>query len=419
MFGKSHPDVVVVGAGPVGLFTALNLAHRDVSVMIVDKDWRRAAHSYALGLHVMSLRLLKDLGLFDEVVQHGRKIQKVEIFDQSDKRAEINLEEIDPDIPYLITMEQARLEEILETALNKKGIKVLWNHEVSHLQQLDDGVEVGIDKLEKISLGYAIAHTEWVVAKSEKVKVPLVIGADGHRSFVRRILQIPFEMVGDTQHFAVFEFKCRQALDYEMRLDLTQDTMNVLWPLPDQFCRWSFEIKEEVHDEESRQKERQAISMASSPFPALSMERFHQLLKERASWFTAEPEEISWRIVVRFEKRLADRFGQGRVWLAGDAVHMTSPAGIQSMNIGFREAAMLTDLIYDHLKQGSSLDRFAEYNQQFVSEWRMINGMDDRVRSGVSQNPWLVENKARILSSLPASGEHLLSMLSQLGFDMK
>ncbi len=419
MFGKSRPDVVVIGAGPVGLFSALSLAHRGLSVMIVDKDWRRAAHSYALGLHVKSLWLLRSLGLFEEIEKNGRKISKVEIYDPSEKRAEIQIKDIDADMPFLITMEQAKLEEILESALNDRGIKVLWNHEVSHLEEKDDGVELVIDRLEKISLGYAIAHTEWVVAKSEKVKVPLVIGADGHRSFVRRSLQIPFEMVGQTQHFAVFEFKCRQSRDYDMRLDLTPDTMNVLWPLPNQFCRWSFEVKDELHDEDSRQKERQAVSLSQSPFPILSMERFHQLLKERASWFTAQPEQITWRIVVRFEKRLADRFGKGRVWLAGDAIHMTGPAGIQSMNIGFREAFMLAELAEAVIKKGASLNRFEEYHEQFIKEWRMINNLDARVKRGTNQDPWIAENQERILPSLPASGNELIKMLNILGFEVQ
>ena len=68
-----------------------------------------------------------------------------------------------------------------------------------------------VDHLVKETVGYAVAHTEWTIGKTVRMDVPLVIGADGHRSTVRRRLGIDFEPAGQTQHFAVFECKtqCR------------------------------------------------------------------------------------------------------------------------------------------------------------------------------------------------------------------
>ena len=89
MFGRKKPEVLVVGAGPVGLFTALSLARRGVPVQIVDKEWRTAAHAYALALHAGSLRLLKDLGLLDAVLEQAYPVRSIGLYDGAERRAEL------------------------------------------------------------------------------------------------------------------------------------------------------------------------------------------------------------------------------------------------------------------------------------------------------------------------------------------
>jgi 2-polyprenyl-6-methoxyphenol hydroxylase-like FAD-dependent oxidoreductase len=67
--------VLVVGAGPTGLFAALGLSQAGLSVEVIDEEWRPAGHSYALALHPRSLRLLDELGLAEDVVARGRKLE--------------------------------------------------------------------------------------------------------------------------------------------------------------------------------------------------------------------------------------------------------------------------------------------------------------------------------------------------------
>ena len=72
MFGRANPEVLVVGAGPVGLFAALALAKQGIQVAIVDREWRPGAHSYALALHPHSLSLLQELGIQESVLERAQ-----------------------------------------------------------------------------------------------------------------------------------------------------------------------------------------------------------------------------------------------------------------------------------------------------------------------------------------------------------
>lgn len=223
MFGKKRPQVLVVGAGPVGLFAAIGLVKRGVEVQIVDKEWRTGTHSYALALHGQSLRLLEQFGLLPQIEQNAYRIDRVAFHDAQSRRAELCLEPIlklpqrpsaaeelpshgrlqdrlsiapPPGSLSLAVLRQDVLEQLLEDTLKHLGVSVHWNHEVAHLAPGDDGVTVTINRLQKNSVGYASAHTEWVVAKRLELQVPFVIGADGYRSTVRQSLGIDFPAFG-------------------------------------------------------------------------------------------------------------------------------------------------------------------------------------------------------------------------------
>ena len=345
MFGRKKPEVLVVGAGPVGLFTALQLAKQGIRVEIIDKDWRTGAHSYALALHPSSLRLFHDLGLLTEVLDQAYLVKTIGIYDASERQAEIRTPEDNTYGGLVAVLRQDALESLLEGALKSCGVNVSWNHELSELESLPDRSRVTIDHLVKETVGYAVAHTEWTIGKTTRMDVPFVIGADGHRSTVRRRMDIDFAPAGPTQHFAVFECETNSDLAHEMKIVFADGTANVLWPMHDGRCRWSFQLLDYSAPREPRTKDRLSVQLGMGQYPVLSEESFERFLNERAPWFDATVKEILWRIVVRFERRLASRFGQDRVWLVGDAGHVTGPVGMQSMNVGFSEACQLTGIL--------------------------------------------------------------------------
>ena len=117
MFGKKKPEVLIAGAGPVGLFTALCLAQRDIAVQVVDEEWRPAAHSYALALHPGSLRLLDGVGLLQDVLEKAYRVRTVGLYDREKRRAEMRLPQLDGSFPFACVLRQDRLEALLELQL--------------------------------------------------------------------------------------------------------------------------------------------------------------------------------------------------------------------------------------------------------------------------------------------------------------
>ncbi len=414
MFGRTEPEVLVVGAGPVGLLTALMLAKNGVRVMVVDRDWRTGAHSYALALHPQSLRMLAQLDMLQPVLDRANRIRTIGVYDRAARRAELQLAAADDLAWSVAVLPQDVLERALEQALERAGVPVLWNHAVSRLTLQPDGAVATVDRLVKESVGYAVARTEWMVAKSRDLRVQFVIGADGHQSLVRRALGLDFPEVGAAQHFAVFEFESDADLGHEMRLTLTEQTSDVVWPLPERRCRWSFQVVDTEAPAASRTKDRIPVEIGGARYPQLDKDRLRGLIYDRAPWFTGQIEQIHWRMLVRFERRLVSSFGRDRVWLAGDAAHLTGPAGMQSMNVGLREAAQLAGILTGALREGGSIEPLQEYNRQRIAEWRTLLGLEGGLVPHDHTDAWIGQHCRQLLPCLPASGPDLAELAEQL-----
>ncbi len=416
MFGREKPQVLVAGAGPVGLVTALTLTKRGIRTRIIDEGWRTAAHSYALALHPSSLRLFDEMGIAEEILSHSCLVRKIGLYEGAERRAEIDFSDLSGPYDYVAVLPQSKLEDVLESALETAGSPVKWNHRLSHLESHEEHVNVTVDRMTMESLGYAVAHTEWVVAASHDHEIPFVVGTDGHTSLVRRSLDIEFENAGRTRYFAVFEFKTDFEAEEEMHLVLGERTTNVLWPLPGGFCRWSFELTDFTAPPATRAKDRFLIQREE--LPELTDENLRHMLSVRAPWFTASVGEVEWRTVVRFEQRLATRFGADRVWLAGDAAHMALPVAVQSMNVGFAEGRRIGDAVADILTQSGEPNPLSRYGADCLEEWRLLLGLEGSVSPTGQAPPWIRKHARRLISSIPASGGDLTRLLERVGLSV-
>lgn len=408
-------DVLIAGGGPVGLTAALCLQAHGIHAMVLEAKPRGVTHSYALALHPASLDVLESVGVLDDVLDGTQAVSRVVVQANGRRLANLPVAAQGAKHPFLAVTGQDRLEAALVRALEARGVPVRWNHRLARFQQHAEGVAAEVDELEERLIGYATARFDWMVRRTHAVDARYLIGADGHGSLVRRQLDIEFPEVAPAEHFAVFEFQVRGSLPDEVVLVLHPDGMAVLWPLPGGRARWSFSVQPRMGGDIGRDKDHEPVQIfGPGAFPALEEQLLDRLLAERAPWFAAGVERVYWRMLVRFERRLAEAFGRGRVWLAGDAAHLTGPAGIQSMNVGLREAQSLADALSMDRHRGST-SALESYQAHGREEWRRLLGQAGAVGVGPGAPREVASAVTSVLSALPASGRALIEMAAGLG----
>ena len=408
-------EVLVVGAGPTGLVTALLLAESGLKVVIIDREQRPATHSYACGLHPASLELLDRLDLLDGVRAQSRRIDRVAFYSPDGTReAEVCLAPLPVKHPYVLVCPQNHLEALLAHRLAEQGCAVRWHHRLATLEPGPEGVAAAVDQLVGTATGCAVPRWHWVVGRTLQVTAKYVVGADGHYSVVRQALGIANETLGPTEHYVVYEFEPERELADELRVVLTDRTKSVLWPLPAGRCRWSFQLA--GHEEaDVFEKDRDPFWGEPPARAQLTRQRLEERLAAHAPWFDAGIRAVDWAVDIQFEQRLARQYGQGRCWLAGDAAHQTSPAGIQSMNLGLLEAEDLAGKLAQVLRGEASESVLSAYEHVHLAAWRQLLGAEALPAPGAAVKPWITTHRRAILSSLPASGPALALLLAQLG----
>ena len=418
-------DVLVVGAGPVGLLSALVLSRKGLSVHVIDEAWRATARSYAAALHQSTLRMLAGLGIEFDGLEGVHRIERVGLYDNKGKRAEIDLSKLDSSEPSLVIVPQNRLEARLEEELRKAGVTIHWSHRFARLSTGEQSTEVEVDVLERTSSGYAYATTTVEIARSYDVIARYVVGADGHSSVVRRQLGIKQRATAPAAEFDVFEFQSSEGVSKgpgrdEVCVLLDEKTTNVLWSLPSGRQRWSFQVEAPESAHRDRVKSRLMLAVPGEATASTSREVLLEYIKARAPWSEVELGDIAWAGDVRFEPHLVDHMGRGNVWLVGDSVHQTGPVGVQSMNAGLAEAQSLCDVIEARIRPGKGqtsihVPTFDEYQSACLSEWKRLLGISPWLDVTEDCDPWVRPLLPRLLSCVPATGRDLEQLLGQIG----
>jgi len=394
---------MVVGAGPVGLATAYALNRKGIPVEIIDRDDRPGTHSYALALHGSTIRKLKEWGIYDALRGNDLEVCEMAFCDETEPRFILDLRDIGDEGETLHVVGQDHLEEALHAPLEKAGVHVHWSHRLSKLTQNESGVDLELERLSQGLSGYGMARLEWQIDAELQRSAAYVVGSDGHLSMVRRKADIGFPKVAGTDSFAVFEFKSNFKHRNRVHVVMSEEGSSVLWPLPGGYCRWGFHIDETAAEEFSRDKDRLFVQIGTHGFSALEGNVLEGLLRQRAPWFDGSIEQFRWRMIVRFEKRLAERFGRGRVWLAGDSAHLAAPIGMQSMNVGIREGTELAHVFADLIHGKSETNVLSGFGEERLEEWQTLFGLRGKLRSTASTDPFIKRHAGRIYECLPAS----------------
>lgn len=304
-------DVLVVGAGPVGLTLAAQLSRRGVRCRIIDQEegLTPVTQSRALGIHARTLEVLEGLGVTAPLVDRGRRIQAVNVWDHGQRltRFEPDFQRLATPYPFVLSLPQGETERQLAAALAAQGTEVQWNTRLIGLSQDDDGVNATVRGSDGVD---------------REMRTMYLAGCDGAHSTVRDELQLSFEGQAYEDRFLLADVHLRSPLaPSEAHVLLTPDGPVPTIPLPQQDCWRLIDTTGKTAAEE----------------PAEITARFEQLL-EQARFPSVSITTTVWASAFRIHRRATDQLRVGRCFLAGDAAHIHSPVGGQGMNAGIQDA---------------------------------------------------------------------------------
>ncbi len=297
--------MLIVGAGPTGLLTALDLIRHGVKVRIVDKGSGPSTTSKALALQARSIELLEDLGLAKTAIERGRVAHAFNLYASERRIVHISFDELDSPFPFLLVLPQSDTERLFIEALEAQGVTIEWNHEVTDVTNGDDHATATIIGGDET----ASCLAKWIVA------------ADGAHSTVRKSMDVEYEGEDIDGHFCF--------VDADAETPFAQDEGHVFFhpdgvmgwiPLPEA-GRWRIiaSVDEPV--------DRDIVD--STYFAGLAGRRMHLPVKLSG--------EV-WSSAFTIRQRKVTEYKKGRVFFAGDAAHCHSPVGGQGLNTGLQDA---------------------------------------------------------------------------------
>jgi 2-polyprenyl-6-methoxyphenol hydroxylase-like FAD-dependent oxidoreductase len=390
----SRPAVLVVGAGPVGLLAAISLRELGVPVRVIDEQVAEDKRTYPVIIHPRSLRILDGLGVAAPLEWRGHSVSNLVVVVDSQRRAILELPSAGRVSPGAMTLPQDVLRRALMQRLSQLGTEVEWKTRLSMIEQDADHVRVGSIRRELIEGGERAGAREWLDVEVESADYEFVIGADGVGSTVRRKLGIELSAHGKRQIYAFYDAPDTRA-GCEAQLVVREGLGNTVYPLQGELSRFSFQL---------------SVGMPHPP----GATQLRQLLAARLPWYGVAPKAVEWSGSMEFQACLADRFGKGRIWLAGDAAHSTGPLGGQSLNAGLHEAHDLARRMSEQLGRTGALPLLGNYDKQRRLEWQVLLGLGSSAPNAGKAPDWVRRNLNGLLQALPGTGDDLDDLLEQL-----
>jgi 2-polyprenyl-6-methoxyphenol hydroxylase-like FAD-dependent oxidoreductase len=306
--------VLVVGAGPTGLTLAAQLEALGATVRVVDRQLDRVHESRALAVLPRTLEVLRGLGISQKLVERGNDAVELQLhFGERLVRTrlfDIGLE--DTAYPFLLFVSQAETEAVLNEHLAARGIEV------------ERGVELLAFTADEHQVICTLRHQD---GSSEQVGARYLAGCDGGRSSVRRLAGIPFKGGSYPQTFALG--------DVEVDGDLERDAAHAFLATPGVLFFFPLGRPASWRMLGMRPTLLGAAEHEEPPGPSLAD------LQAIADAFTGGKLRLRdpvWLTYFRLHHRQAVHYRAGRIFLAGDAAHVHSPAGAQGMNTGIQDA---------------------------------------------------------------------------------
>ncbi|NUK24629.1 FAD-dependent monooxygenase [Streptomyces lunaelactis] len=324
-------DVLVAGAGPVGLTAAAELRRRGVACRIVDRLPARLPFAKAVGIQPRTLEIWDRMGLVRAALDAAVPMRGQLIYVNGAEQARLDLV-LPPEVPYgFAALPQYETERILEEFLARFGTRIERGTELLSFTQDADGVSSRL-----LSSSGA----------EEEVRSRFLVGCDGAHSIVRKTLGLTFEGGAFPEEYMLADVEVDWDLPpgYGVRAmhhdaEGAVDDVLVCIPLPGPGrYRMSMLVPPELSTArrtEGADQDGVAHGLEGGRAPALP---HIQAVLDRLSPQPTTASAMRWSSVFRISHRLVDRYADGRVFVAGDAAHIHPPTGAQGMNTGIQDA---------------------------------------------------------------------------------
>ena len=329
--------VVVVGAGPIGLAAAIDLAQQDVPVVVLDEDNTVSVGSRAICYAKRALEILDRLGCGERVVRKGVGWNVGKVFHGSDLIYQFDLlPEPGHRRPAFVNLQQYYLEEYLvDRVALLPAAEIRWENRVKAVVPHADHVALTVATPD----GDYELHCDWLIV------------ADGAKSPVRAMLGLESEGQVFRDRFLIADIRMRTNFPPERWFwfdpPFHPGQSALLHRQADDVWRIDFQLGWDADPEEEKKPER-------------VIPRIRAMLGDR------RPFELEWVSVYTFQCRRLDRFVHGRVIFAGDAAHQVSPFGARGANSGFQDTDNLCWKLARVLRGQSPASLLDSYDRERV-----------------------------------------------------
>ncbi len=377
---STRSDVIVAGAGPTGLLLAGDLAAAGVRVTLLEKRSHGISNlTRAFAVHARTLEQLDARGLADELEAKGRPAEGARLFGQ----LTIRFDTLPSRFRHLLVIPQYEVEKVLERRAAEAGVCFRYETEVTGLRQSADAVAMDV---------------RGPGGERETLTAAYVVGADGHRSAVRDAVGLPFPGRSVIRSVVLADVRLDEVPEDLLTADAVGDAFAFIAPFGDGYHRIvAWDRRRDVPDseplelDEVRAVVRRALGRDYGMHDARWMSRFHS------------------------DERQVPDYRVGRVFLAGDAAHVHSPAGGQGMNTGLQDAANLSwklaAVVGGHADP-ALLDTYqAERHPVGRSVLRSSGGI---VRLAMAKYPWTRAFRAALTTFLDHVGPARARVLGQI-----
>jgi pentachlorophenol monooxygenase len=320
--------VLIAGAGPVGLTAAIELVRRGIACRIVDPLTDPPLYAKAVGVQPRTLEAFETMGVLGRILDAAIQMRGQIVYVNGEKTAQAEFA-LPSDVPFgFIAIPQYATERVLREELACYGVEVDRGSRLAGFDQDADGVTATL-----VGDG-----------RDETLRVSYLIGADGAHSTVRKGLGLTFEggafdeqyMLGDVE--VDWSVPSGWAVRATHQTDGVTDDVLVCIPLPGRKrYRMSMLVPEELSTAPSA-ADGVEHGFTGECEPEL---RHVQAVLDRLSPEPTTARNMRWASVFRISHRIANSYGRGRVFVAGDAAHIHPPTGAQGMNTGIQDAQNL------------------------------------------------------------------------------